>query len=62
MTFSRAARLGHISKIRIGISHINPRIRKPNKLGISLSNAYAYVLFGSLKDEAQNFAETTLCN
>ena len=26
----------HISKIRIGISHINPLIMKPNKVGISL--------------------------
>ena len=26
----------HISKIRIGISHINPLIKKPNKAGISL--------------------------
>ena len=32
----------------MGISHINPLITKPNKVGISLQNAYAYVLFGSL--------------
>ena len=30
----------------MGISHINPLILKPNKVGISLQNAYAYVLLG----------------
>ena len=30
------------------MSHINPLIMKPNKVGISLQNAYAYVLVGSL--------------
>ena len=33
--------------MRIGISHINPLIMKPNKVGISPKNAYAYVRFGS---------------
>ena len=41
----------HISKTRIGISHINPLIMKPLKVGISPQNAYAYVLFGSLIKE-----------
>ena len=36
------------AKIRLGISHIDPLIMKPNKVGISLKNSYAYVLFGSL--------------
>ena len=30
------------------MSHIHPLVMKPNKVGISLYNAYAYVLFGSL--------------
>ena len=34
--------------MRIGISHINPLIMKPHKVGISPENADAYVLFGSL--------------
>ena len=29
-------------------AHINPLIIKPHKVGISLQNVYAYVLFGSL--------------
>ena len=37
------------AKIRIGISLVNPLIMKPNKVGISVQNAYASVLFGSLK-------------
>ena len=30
--------------MRIGISHINTLTMKPNQVGISLQNAYAYVL------------------
>ena len=43
-------------KIRIGVSHINPLSMQPNKVGISLIHAYAYVLFGSPKyyPEARN--------
>ena len=39
-----------------GISHINPLIIKAKKVGISLQNAYAYVLLGfpSLRSDAQN--------
>ena len=49
---------GTEAKIRIGISHINPLIMKPNKVGISLQNAYAYVLLGFLRFAAEFHAET----
>ena len=38
----------HCRYFRIGISHIKPLIMKPNKVGISPYNAYAYVLLGFL--------------
>ena len=39
---------------RVGMSHINPLIMKPNKVGISLYNANAYVLFGSLSNYSKS--------
>ena len=33
------------AKLMIGIFHVNPLKRKPNKVGISPENAYVYVLF-----------------
>ena len=37
----------------IGISHTNPLNRKPNKVGISPENAYAYGLFWVPNESAQ---------
>ena len=43
----------HISKIRIGISHINPLLRKPNKVGISPVKCLGLCAFGGPLFEAQ---------
>ena len=40
----------HISKNKDRDIQINPLIKQPNKVGISPKNAYAYVLFGPLKN------------